>query len=769
MAHSWKFARVGGFDQVQITTGKDLVAIGELDQKLWVALGCPIKGIEFDERTLALIDTDKDGRIRAGELIAAAKWAGAMVKDVEVLAKGSDALALSVINDASDEGKLLLSTAKELLKSMGKGDATAISITDLATAGGDFAKARLNGDGIVPIDSAETDALKKVIEDALACTAAPPTDKGGKPGVDEAAAKAFFDAIAEHAAWLNKGKSEEALRPLGDDTAAAHGAYEAVRAKIDDYYSRVRVAAYDPRALAAVNGEEKAYLDIAAKDLKVTAEEVSHLPLAQVSVEKPLSLTKAINPAWTARIADFVAKAVKPLLGEKATLVEADWDAIKAKLDPYGAYAADKKGASVEKLGAARVQELATGDAKAQLLALCAEDKALEGEAKAIENVEKLVRLNRDLMELTNNFVSFRNFYSRKKQATFQVGTLYLDQRACELCVDVTDAARHGTMAPLASTYLVYCDLKNAKGEKRTIAAAMTNGDVDNLMVGRNGIFYDRKGGDWDATVTKIIDNPISVRQAFFSPYKKALRMIEEFIASRAAAAETAADANLTTHVTAGTEAVATGDAPAAPAPPKSLDIGVVAALGVAVGGITAAIGALLSAFFGLGLWMPLGVLGLILLISGPSMAVAWLKLSKRNLGPILDANGWAVNALAKVNVPLGESLTKVAVLPEGSTRQLEDPFAEKSRPWGLYIALAVVLAFSVSWFMGKLDRHLPPDATKAMLLQSETCGDGIRIGREHCDDANSDDGDGCSATCAIETGFQCDGSPRSACWSQTH
>ena len=723
MAHSWKFARVGGFDQVQITTGKDLVSIGELDQKLWVALACPTKGIEFNERTLTLIDTDKDGRIRAGELIAAAKWAGAMVKDVEVLAKGSDTLTLSWINDGSEDGKLLLSTAKELLKSMGKGDAKEISVADMATAADEFAKARLNGDGVVPVASAETDDLKKVIEDALACTAEAPMDKGGKPGVDEAAVKAFFDAVSEHAAWIQKGKTDEALRPLGDDTVAAFGAYDAVRAKIDDYFARVHVAAYDSRALAAVNGEEKAYLDIAAKDLKVTADEVSHLPLSQVAFDKPLSLAKALNPAWAGKIGDFVAKAMTPLLGEKAVLSEADWGTIKVKLDSYGAYAADKKGASVEKLGAARVEELAKGDAKAQLLALCAEDEALEGEAKAIENVEKLVRLNRDLMELVNNFVSFRNFYSRKKPATFQVGTLYLDQRACDLCVDVSDAGRHATMAHLASTYLLYCDLKNAKGEKRSIAAAMTNGDVDNLMVGRNGIFYDRKGGDWDATVTKIIDNPISVRQAFFSPYKKALRMIEEFIASRAAAAEASSDEKLTSGVSAGTEAVAAGDTPAAPAAPKLLDIGVVAALGVAVGGITAALGALLSAFFGLGFWMPIGVLGLIMLISGPSMAVAWLKLRKRNLGPILDANGWAVNARAKVNVPLGESLTKVAVLPIGSTRQLEDPFAEKKRPWALYITVLVILGLALSWYLGKLDQYLPAGGKSTTVLGVDAPG----------------------------------------------
>jgi hypothetical protein len=64
-------------------------------------------------------------------------------------------------------------------------------------------------------------------------------------------------------------------------------------------------------------------------------------------------------------------------------------------------------------------------------------------------------------------------------------------------------------------------------------------------MVGRNGLFYDRKGRDWDATITKIIDNPISIRQAFWAPYKKLVRMIEEMAAKRAAAADAAADAKL--------------------------------------------------------------------------------------------------------------------------------------------------------------------------------------------------------------------------------
>ncbi|HQP35475.1 MAG TPA: hypothetical protein PLI95_09855 [Polyangiaceae bacterium] len=730
MAHTWKFARVGGFDQVQLVTGEDLVSIGELDQKLWAALACPIKGLELDERTLALIDTDKDGRVRANELIAAAKWAGSMLKDVEVLAKGASSLSLSAIADDSDEGKLLHATAKKILSGLGKSDAKKISVEDMKDAIGAFEKEKLNGDGVVPVATADDDVTKKAIEDVLACTEAPPKDKSGEPGVDEASVKAFFEAIAAHAEWLKRGKSEEALRPLGDDTAAAFAAYSEVKTKVSDFFARARVAAYDPRALGAVNGEEKAYLEIAAKDLNVTADEVAHFPLAQVAVDKPLPLLKGLNPAWADKMASFASKVVKPLLGDRSALNEADWTTICGKLDPYGAYFADKKGASVEKLGAARVDELAASDLQKKLLELIAEDKSYEPQAKAIESVEKLVFFCRDLMEVANNFVSFRDFYSRRKPAAFQVGTLYLDQRACELCIAVNDAVKHAAMAPSSSNYLLYCDLKNSKGEAKQIAAAMTAGDVDNLMAGRNGVFYDRKGADWDATVTKIIENPISVRQAFWSPYKKVIRMVEDFVASRAAAKQAEADAKLTADVnkttaTAAAPPPAAGAAPAPapapaaapPAPKKPLDIGIVAAIGVAVGGITAAFGALLQAFFGLGIWMPLGVLGILLAISGPSMAVAWLKLRKRNLGPILDANGWAVNAMAKVNVPLGGSLTKLAVLPEGSSRDMVDPYAEKRRPWGLYIFLLVLIGIGIAWYLGKVDRYLPHSVQSTTIL----------------------------------------------------
>ncbi len=701
--HIWKFYRAGGFDQVRLETGADLLNLENLDQKLWVALACPTRGIEFDPKTLDLIDLDKDGRIRAPELIAATKWAGEALKNADDLLKSSASLALSSINDATPAGRQLLASARQILTNLGKKDATSIAVEDFADPTKIFSQTVFNGDGIVPAEAADDADTKAVITDILACLGAE-TDRSGKPGVGQAKVDQFFADCAAFSDWNRKAETDAAsILPLGADTGAAVGAVKEVKAKVDDYFSRCRLAAFDPRALAALNREEKEYLALAAKDLSITAAEVAGFPLTKIEAGRPLPLSEGINPAWAGALATLQASVVKPLLGDQATLTEAEWSALAAKVAAYEAWAGSKAGASVEKLGLQRVREILAGKSQAAVAALLAKDKALEPEAAAMGSVEKLTRLNRDLFQLINNFVSFRDFYSRSAKAIFQAGTLYLDGRSCELCVHVTDGGRHAAMAGLAKTYLAYVDCTRPAGEKMTVAAAFTDGDTDNLMVGRNGIFYDRKGRDWDATITKIIDNPISIRQAFWSPYKKFVRMIEEQVAKRAAAAEATADAKVAGAAT----AVSTADkTKAAPPEPKKMDIGVVAALGVGVGAIGTLFGGLVSGFIGLGAWMPLGLLGIILAISGPSMLVAWLKLRQRNLGPILDANGWAVNAKAKLNVPFGGALTDVAKRPAGSEYNAVDPFAEKASPWPKLIVLAVVLflAYSVLDKLGKIN-----------------------------------------------------------------
>jgi hypothetical protein len=695
-SHPWRFFRAGGFDQVKLDAGADLMNLDQLDQKLWVALACPTTGIEFDPKTAALIDTDKDGRIRVPELIAAVKWAGALLKNPDDLVRGGAALALSAINDATPEGAGLRSSARHILDGLGKKEAAAVSVDDASDANKIFANTAFNGDGVIILESASDDATRAVIADVMACEGTEP-DRSGKPGINQVKADAFFADCAAFDGWMKQAAADKTILPAGEATAAASAAVKAIKAKVDDYFGRSRLAAYDPRAVAWLNRKEDEYLAIAAKDLSISVAEIAGFPLAQVVPGKPLPLKGPVNPAHADAVAALQAHAVKPLLGDKAELTEADWTALQAKLGAFDVWNAAEAGAAVEKLGIKRIREILSGNAKDAITALIAKDKSLELEAASIANVEKLVRYVRDLHLLCINFVNFKDLYDGGEPAIFQCGTLYLDQRSCNLCLPVQDASRHAGLAALAGAYLTYCDCsRKGTGEKLSIVAIFSQGDDDNLMVGRNGIFYDRRGLDYDATITKIVSNPISLRQAFWAPYKKLVRMIEELIAKRAAAADTASTAKLESAAT----TVAAADK-AKPAEPKKVDVGMVAALGVAFSALGTALAYFLGLFKGVAPWqLPLIVIGLMLLVSVPSLILAFIKLRKRNLGPILDANGWAVNARAKINVPFGASLTGIAKLPPGSAVDVGDKYAEKSSLWPKIL----VVIFVAWWLYSFLD-----------------------------------------------------------------
>ena len=669
-AHAWNFFRTGGLDQVALASGADLLALDQLDQKLWVALSCPVKGLELDEKTLALIDTDGDGRIRVPELLAAVKWATDRLADAGEILKGADALPLAVINASTADGKILLASAKQILSNLGKKDANSITVADAANTAKIFSASALNGDGVIPPEATEDAAVQALIKDLIAC-AGGTADRTGSIGVTAEQIDAFFTDLSAYATWVEKSGTKD-IAILGNATDAAVGAIKAVRAKVDDYFARTRLAAFDARALAALNRSETEYLAIAAKDLKISAEEVAGFPLARIEAGKPLPLLENVNPAWAAALTALHAKAVAPVFGAvKTTLTADEWAALNAKFAAYETWLGGKAGSTVEKLGLARLKEILAGSGRAALAKLVALDKTLEPEFKAISDVERLARYHRDLRALLHNFVNFADFYSRDRYAVFQAGTLYLDSRSTELCIRVDGP---NPLAAMSKAYIAYCACTRAGALSMNIAACFTQGDSDYLFVGRHGVFYDRAGRDWDAVITSITDNPISIRQAFWSPYKKFLRMIEEQVAKRAAAAEASSAGKLS----AAAEKTANADT-VKPEAPKKVDVGAVAAIGVAITGAISALTLILGYVFQLKAWQyPLVIVALMLVISLPSMVIAWLKLRQRTLGPLLEGNGWAVNGRVAINIPFGTALTDLAVLPPGAKRSLEDPYEDK-------------------------------------------------------------------------------------------
>ena len=149
----------------------------------------------------------------------------------------------------------------------------------------------------------------------------------------------------------------------------------------------------------------------------------------------------------------------------------------------------------------------------------------------------------------------------------------------------------------------------------------------------------------------------------------------------------------------------------------------------MAVGMIGSALAALAKGIFALKWWqLILAFVGILLVISGPAMILAWLKLRRRNIAPLLNANGWAVNAASKISIPFGETLTDTAKFPK---MKLKDPYAIPMAAWKkvLIVLAPLAVAFVTLWLCNllawaKLPSPLPrfnePEATEAAAPAAE-------------------------------------------------
>ena len=146
--YNWTFTSVGGTVRVKITSGADIAHLGELDRKLWTVLSCPARNLEFDQKTLELLDADHDGNIRVDEVIATAQWLTGVLKDPDLLLTRGTEIPFSAFNEENPEGAKLLASAKQILANL-KLEKDSIALEDTADLTKVFADTKFNGDGVI--------------------------------------------------------------------------------------------------------------------------------------------------------------------------------------------------------------------------------------------------------------------------------------------------------------------------------------------------------------------------------------------------------------------------------------------------------------------------------------------------------------------------------------------------------------------------------------------------------------------------------------------
>ena len=693
--YKWQFDTIGGAARVKLTSGQDIAHLDELDPKMWTVLSCPVKGLEIDEKSLGYVDCDGDGKIRVNDVVATAKWITRAVKNPDVILDGPDSFELDSFNQDDENGLKLYNSAKQILANLGK-DGNVISIADVADRTAIFAQTRFNGDGVITEASAD-DAEEKAVIAAIVSSFGGVADRSGAVGVNAEMIEKFYVAVEQYLAW----KKAAPEVPFGDATDSVIAAYDALDAKVKDFFVRSRLAAFSPDSTAALDVQTSRIETISAENLTAKTQDIAAYPIARVNGKAEIDLSAPINPAWAAQFNTVIAAAA-----DKKVLTEEDWNAIGAKFAAYTGWKGAKAGAEVEALGLDALNGFAEQNKKDSLLALVAQDAALAEEAGNIESVSKFLYILRDFYRLLRNFVTLQDFYKKDKDvaAIFQSGRLIIDQRECRFCMNVADMAKHNASAATSGMFLVYCDCTTKSNPaKISIVAAVTVGDIGDLIVGKNAVYYDNAGVEWDAVITKVIDNPISIAQSFWSPYRRMAKAVENLITKSAADKDAKMMADATAKINAAPAAVPAADAkPVAPPFDIAKFAGIFAAIGMAFGMIGTALSGLVDSMKGMGWKLSLVFIGIILVISGPAMILAWLKLRRRNIAPLLNAHGWAVNAASKISIPFGETLTDAAKFPK---LKIKDPYARKGiAPWKKWvISLAAVVAVAAGLWLGNL------------------------------------------------------------------
>lgn len=355
-------------------------------------------------------------------------------------------------------------------------------------------------------------------------------------------------------------------------------------------------------------------------------------PLVMDGPETALPLAGNINPKFADAIAAFAEKAVVPTIGACDSLTRKDYGKVKAAFAPYRAWVASKP--------------------------------VMNAGAKAVlEDEERVVRYKMHLADYLQNYVNQSHLYDFSKEAIYLTGTLFIDGRECRLCFHVDDEGAHSALAERSDCCIIYLKLtRKGASEPRNICAVITAGRTIPLYVGRNGLFYDRDGNSWDATITKVVMSQVSLREAFWAPWRKIGEMIgtqvKKFVGdtqSKTVGGVTKAVDGVGTNAAAKTEGKPADSSANGAALASS-----VAALGIGIGMVGAAFAGIVGLVAGLPWWKTaIGVLLIIAAVSLPSVILAWFKLRRRDLGAVLNACGWAVNRPLRFSQKLAKRFTR--------------------------------------------------------------------------------------------------------------
>jgi hypothetical protein len=719
------YRRYGGSLQVDLPHFEALLGAIHIPETQWMATACPLEGLQCDPRFLSFMDTDGNGRIRVAEVREAVKHTAKLLQSRKGADARSDVLELDAL---SPEGAKLKAAALHILGVLKAQDTARISLEQVRASEPVLRAAGINGDGIVapPFLPEQVRGLASRIMAALPEV----KNRAGQAGMDSPTLQRFREA---RAALLAHVGQKAAAFVWGEQSLAHAQRIRAVKPLLDAYFLQCRLVAAQPEAVSSLKlaaGRVEGVLgDTAALERAATA-----LPIAPVEPSGVLTWARLYRGPAFELLEGFRKDVATPATGDAEKLSDAAWKELSAKADAVLAWQATLDASPVRGM----LDELpAVADADLEAIeAVSKADLALKEELDAITELERLILYQRWLLTFANNFISMPDLYHAQKRALFEKGALILAGRKYTLAVLAPSRGAHAALTSQGTTCILYVSVTPKDGGAGyEVAVPVTRGRSANLEVGKRGIFHDVEGKEYDAIVTQVIRQPVSLWEAMIMPFQRIGAFISSKVEGFAASGDKVFESRLeqsyaSTTAIASTAVTAPPLAPAAPAPGGGT-AGIVAAGGIAFAAVGSALAFIVGQVKSLTL---VDVISAAIIIAAivmlPAGLFGWLKLRRRNLALLLEGSGWALNDRLKLTRELAALVTRKPRLPKGARVDYADPLRsmvasldddkEEGSSFGVKLLVALVLLFVVLWQV-----RVPAVrfACGRQWLSTETCG----------------------------------------------
>ena len=662
-----RFEKVGGSLQPVIKTASDLENLLQLSPAFWSITSISLDAISMDPLFLKFMDSDNNGKIRVDEIKTAVSWVLGRLKNRGGLEKGSSVLLLEDLNPDDAEACDIRDSAVLALKNTGAENLKEISLEGIRDRKKIISAGLSNGDGVIPVSLlADTELIPCAAMIARLFGTVP--DASGLEGFNQNALEQFKTAAEAYIAWVDSAVDSREIMPFGANTKSAYGAFSAVREALDRYFE----------LCGAVRMFGKNNLTAAASANLMNTEEMDaalkKAPVAQPEASRVFALNAELNPLWKDRLQIFFAE----VLPDRNAVSELEWADLKKRFSGYENWLRSKPSELFDKEDLEVVRTALRENIPLKLQQLIDRDLAYSKEIAGIDNLEKLILYQKNLMKLLNNYINLRVLFNPSVDSILQAGILVMDGRCFKLAIRVTSVAEHKKIAERSNICVMYIDAQTGNQDmlrKMQLAVAVTHGDMYNLFIGKRGVFFTADGVVWDAKVTDFIQQPVSVSEAIRMPFYRfgafLGKQMDKFFSARAKEFESGFDKTMTQAQTFNPNAVPKPAPQQTPAVSGSM---MLMGGGIGLAAIGSAVAFIAQSLKNVSFWNVLAVfLVIILIFGGPIIVVSLVKLFRRDVAVYLEASGLALNKRMRLNRFMSKIFTERPEIPRGTLLDSND------------------------------------------------------------------------------------------------